>query len=573
MNAPLTTSQRFARLLDTSIHSGAGVIFIKTAEPHRATDIISTLVGTYDQFIKERQPDIGDTGSRVAVWKMTTGSVDWEVEPHEDGYNVLETADPLQTMKAFATLGTNDKPAPFDSYNFLVMNWLSFALGHQNAPPIIQAISDYYFDLPHVAKTDANKNRLGLGKRLLVLVPSEYEVPEHLEQLPQIKLERPDITEFEYMVTDILENGMQDQSKVPGYNEADIRLIASNAKGMTEVEANEAISAVFYEVRGLLPDFPADEFGRRIAERKVRSVEKNPVLKVLQPIPLDQIGGLEVIKEDMRLLSTCMTQEAYDDDIAPKGIFLAGPPGTGKSLVGKAVSQILDVPLIQFDLSAVKDKFVGESGRKARAALDIVNSVKPCVVLVDEVDKAISISHGDTGGSNSDVLGTLLTEMQEVDGVFWIFTANRTQGLPAELLRRGRMDELYSVSTPNPIEREKIFEIHLRKRGVEVPTDLVHAVNASEDYVPAELEDAVKKAIRYALDARGTKSVTGEEIADVLRVMKPLSRTHEQQFNEMREWAEENARAASAPYTPVEQVGDNVSQMPSNRPPRRERLI
>lgn len=173
-------------------------------------------------------------------------------------------------------------------------------------------------------------------------------------------------------------------------------------------------------------------------------------------------------------------------------------------------------------------------------------------VLLDEIDKVFNQnSGGGDSGVGSRILGTLLTFMQENNsGIFWVLTANRVDGLPSELLRKGRLDETFAVTVPDESERLAILEIHLRKRKQDVSkiTDLAAAVKASEGYVGAELEAAVKEAVKVSFASRATDkpvAVSGQLIAEQLADMKPLSVAFKAQFDAMNEWADNNARPAS----------------------------
>ena len=144
------------------------------------------------------------------------------------------------------------------------------------------------------------------------------------------------------------------------------------------------------------------------------------------------------------------------------------------------------------------------------------------------------------------VLGSILTFLQESPApVFWIMTGNRVDGLPPELLRKGRLDEVFSVNVPTPEERMEIFRIHLRKRNQDPETvkHLAVAVVDSDGYVAAELEAAVKEAIVEAYTAG--EAVTGELISQQLRHMKRLSEAFKKEFSAMENWAKQNARPAS----------------------------
>lgn len=269
---------------------------------------------------------------------------------------------------------------------------------------------------------------------------------------------------------------------------------------------------------------------------------------------MDEVGGLEGYKEWIQRAVAATTQEARDFGVdRPKGIAAIGPPGTGKTLLGKATANVFGNYLVKFNMGAVFNKYVGESEARVRQALNMLEAMGNVTVLFDEIDKGLGGAHqgGGDSGVSSRVLGTILTFMQDTKApIFPIFTANRTQGLPPELLRKGRLDEVFAVMPPNMVEREAVLRIHLLKRKQQVPDDLDVAVRASRGYVSAELEAACKEATTEAFYT-GTK-VTGELLARTLGNMKPLCEAFPDDFNAMSEWAINNARMASAPLEDAE---------------------
>jgi SpoVK/Ycf46/Vps4 family AAA+-type ATPase len=263
---------------------------------------------------------------------------------------------------------------------------------------------------------------------------------------------------------------------------------------------------------------------------------------------MDQVGGLDNLKEWVVKRRACFSTEAKEFGIeAPKGAGLFGPPGTGKSLSAKAIASSLGLPLIKFDVGRVFQSLVGQSEERVRASLKMLDSLAPCVVLLDEIDKAFQTNSGGDSGVSQRVLGAILTHMQESSSpIFWVFSANRVDRLPPELLRRGRLDEIFAVTVPDEDERLEILKIHLNKRkqkADDIP-ELDAAVAASEGYVPAEIEQAVKDALIEAFTNGG--AITGPLIAEQLANMKPLSEAFAEDFNAMQQWAENNARPASA---------------------------
>ena len=277
----------------------------------------------------------------------------------------------------------------------------------------------------------------------------------------------------------------------------------------------------------------------------------------MPPASLSDVGGMHALKEWVAVRKHAFDDLAREHGVdAPKGVAMVGAPGTGKSLAAKAIASELGVPLIRFDVSRVFGSLVGQSEGRVRAALKTIDAIAPCVVLLDEVDKAFDIRSGSgDSGVGQRVLGAILTHMQESDKeVFWVLTANRTEGLPPELLRKGRLDEVWAVTMPTPADREEIFRIHLRKRNkdVDAVTDMHVAVAAAEGYVPAEMEAAVKEACIRVYDqwirdgkVGDVPPVTGQMLAEELANIKPLSHAFAEQFAAMETWARNHARMAS----------------------------
>lgn len=190
---------------------------------------------------------------------------------------------------------------------------------------------------------------------------------------------------------------------------------------------------------------------------------------------IDDIGGMDILKEWLKrkskIFKNMARAETYGVDI-PKGVLTAGIPGCGKSLNAKAAASLFEVPLLRLDMGRLMGKYVGESEANLRNAISLAEAISPCVLWVDELEKAFA-GIGGTGGSaevTTRLFGNFLTWMQEKSSpAFVVATANDITRLPPELLRKGRFDELFYVGLPKEPEREKIFEIHIHKRR---PQDL-----------------------------------------------------------------------------------------------------
>jgi SpoVK/Ycf46/Vps4 family AAA+-type ATPase len=270
------------------------------------------------------------------------------------------------------------------------------------------------------------------------------------------------------------------------------------------------------------------------------------------------VGGLTVLKDWLNKRSVAFTDEARAFGLpAPKGILLLGVQGCGKSLCAKAVSRLWQLPLLRFDMGRMFGSLVGSSEENVRRAIAVAESVAPAVLWVDEIDKAFvgSQSSGATdGGTTARVFGTFLTWLSEKDApVFVVTTANDVSQLPPELLRKGRLDEIFYVDLPNEEEREQIFRIHVAKRGREPKNfDLKELAAASKDFSGAEIEEAVISALYDAFYAK--EELSTQYVLAALAATVPLAKTMSEKINDARKWAIGRARNASLVQTMAEET-------------------
>jgi SpoVK/Ycf46/Vps4 family AAA+-type ATPase len=263
------------------------------------------------------------------------------------------------------------------------------------------------------------------------------------------------------------------------------------------------------------------------------------------------VGGMSVLKDWIDKRAVAFTPEARAFGLAaPKGILMLGVQGCGKSLCAKAVSNQWQLPLLRFDMGRMFGSLVGSSEENVRRAISVAESVAPAILWVDEIDKAFAGSQGSgatDGGTTARVFGTFLTWLSEKSApVFVVATANDISQLPPELLRKGRLDEIFFVDLPSREERIEVFRIHLQKRGREAAAfDLGALADHSKDFSGAEIEEAINSALYDAFYAR--KELNTEHVLTALGQTVPLAKTMDEQINRLRSWAEGRARNASVP--------------------------
>jgi SpoVK/Ycf46/Vps4 family AAA+-type ATPase len=226
---------------------------------------------------------------------------------------------------------------------------------------------------------------------------------------------------------------------------------------------------------------------------------------------------------------------------------LLGVQGSGKSLAAKAVAGAWGVPLLRLDFATLYNKFFGETERNLREALASAEAMAPCVLWIDEIEKGLASdsSGGTDGGVSRRILGTLLTWLSERKGrVFIVATANDIEQLPPELIRKGRLDEIFFVDLPDAPTRAEIFAIHLARRELRSAAfDLDALADAAEGFSGAEIEQAVVSAL-YEAHARNQPLDQALLLAEIGRT-RPLSVVMSERIAALRDWAAERTVPAN----------------------------
>lgn len=251
------------------------------------------------------------------------------------------------------------------------------------------------------------------------------------------------------------------------------------------------------------------------------------------------VGGLAQFKRWLADRQAAFEQPRANGD-TPKGVLLAGVQGSGKSLAARAVAGLWGLPLLRLDFGALYNKYIGETEKNLRDALAMADAMEPCVLWIDEIEKGLGEDSADQGVSRR-ILGTLLTWMAERRSrVFLVATANNVMQLPPELIRKGRLDELFFVDLPDARVREDIFRIHLGSRELAVERfDLPLLAETSAGFAGAEIEQAVVSAV-YCAAAR-QEQVENAHLLDALNETSPLSVVMAERIQALRDWARDRA--------------------------------
>ena len=384
--------------------------------------------------------------------------------------------------------------------------------------------------------------RLKFTRKSIVVTSPVARVPDELRD-EAVVVEFPPPGEAE------LEGVLSGLTATPGVKvnltELGREKLVQAALGMTAEQARRTFAKAIISSDGRLDDRHIDVVVREKKE-VIRESEALEFYAVTETP--DDVGGLEVLKGWLRLRERAFTQEARDYGLpAPKGIALIGIPGTGKSLTAKMIGGLWRLPLLRLDVGALFGSLVGEAEERTRRALRLAETVAPCVVWIDEMEKALAHGGGDSGTSTR-VFGAILTWMQEKTApCFVVGTANDIATLPAEVLRKGRFDEIFSLDLPTEVERAEIVSVHLRKRNrLPADFDVADLAKKSQGYVGAEIEQAVIDAM-YTGFGEGREFTTAD-ICDALARQVPLSVSQRERVGALRTWLREG-RAQSASFT------------------------
>lgn len=316
--------------------------------------------------------------------------------------------------------------------------------------------------------------------------------------------------------------------------------------GLEAEQAAQSLAECIAEAKSLDPD--------RLVISKRDLISASGTLQWIDPVEggLDAVGGLDVLKDWLVKRRRAFSKEARDWGLPkPKGILTAGIPGTGKSLVAKAISAAWQVPCLRFDVASAFGKFVGESEKGLREALNRAEAIAPCVLWIDEIEKAFagSGSSGDSdGGTTVRVFGQFLTWLQETKApVFVIATANDPIKLPAELFRAGRFDAIFWVDVPNLQDRLKVLDVLVKKRPKSNTIDKNIIAARAVNYSPAEIEQGIIEALYRAFDEN--RDITTEDVLEALKAITPIIEGWKDnaRLQSVRKWAKAAARAANSP--------------------------
>ncbi len=399
---------------------------------------------------------------------------------------------------------------------------------------IFKDVHHFLEDPKTIARFKELVNRInGNEDFTIVFLSPVVIVPKELEKF--ITIVDIDYMTFEEIRAEIV-NFIKSQG-LPMVADSLLDELAMAFKGLTKFEIYNLL-ALAYSDDGQLTKGDL----QLIFEQKKQLIMKSGILEMVQvKETIDDIGGLENMKEWLKKKAKVIKNinEAAKFGVEnPKGVLIAGVPGCGKSLNAKAAAAMFEVPLLRMDMGRLMGKYVGESEGNLRKAIALAEAIAPCVLWIDELEKAFAGIGKGQGGSEvtTRLFGNFLTWMQEKESpVFVMATANNITDLPPELMRKGRFDEIFFVDLPNKEERKKIFEIHIGKRRKNdlADIDLNKLVEKTEGYSGADIEGVVKDAVEDAF-ANDKNKVDTDNILRMIEQTHSLSEIMKEPLEKMK---------------------------------------
>ncbi len=444
------------------------------------------------------------------------------------------------------------KPSPSEKHGGALENArLSPALHaltqvHGEASPTVFVFRDFH---PYIVDNRVIRLLRDLAAKLkarsqtLIITAPTLRLPMELEkEVTVVEFPLPTAEEITEVVDLALQAASQNAALEHELDPVRRKEIVASCQGLTLDEVEAVLARSLVERKKLDVEI--------ILEQKKQIVKKSGVLEYYPATEsFTNVGGMEHLKEWLQKRSRSLSDEARAFGLpAPKGVLLLGVQGCGKSLIAKAIASHWKLPMLRMDVGRIFGSLVGQSEENIRKAIRVAESIAPCVLWADELEKGFSGSQSSgisDGGTTARVFATFLTWLQEkTQPVFFIATANDVTQLPPELLRKGRFDEVFFIDLPDSKEREEIFAIHLKKRKRDPSTfNLADLAELTKGFSGAEIEQAVIGGMFLAFD-RG-HDLQQEDLVHEIRAVVPLSVMMREEIDELRQWARLRARPAS----------------------------
>ena len=523
----------FVRQLTDYIESYRSIFFINHFDLSDVEDIVRRLkaetlgtefqvkafnpaLGQFD-LNSHRVIDTGRNGSEVQLAQPKQELIQFLKDSHEQALQAAFNA----TEEAVATESGGTPTFVRDRALLLVLQDCSAFL---EEPEIVSML-----------KLMADETRFKEHYQVVVLLVSSIVVlPRALEEyITLLDIPAPGYDEISKII-----NNYAESQKI-AITPDTINQLARSLKGLSAFQIRQVLNLAYHNGGDITS---RDQV--LVLQEKAQIIRKSGILELMNfKETLDDIGGLDELKEWLGVREKIYKD--FDRALrfgvdAPKGVLIFGMPGCGKSLCAKATANKFGLPLTRLDVGRLLGKYVGESEQNMRKALAMAEAISPCVLWIDELEKAFAGVSNGSGGSGHEVtarlFGQFLTWMQEKESsVFIVATANDINVLPTEFLRKGRFDEIFFVDLPNSKERQQIIKIHLKKRGKwNFKINLNELLLRTEGYSGADLETIVKDAIETAF-IKDHEELTTEDLLESAQKIRSISQTMSDKIKNLQE--------------------------------------
>jgi len=508
--------------------------------PIAALDVLSPDEATIIQWLTVEASD--KLNSPVFFWNLGVSSLEQCLIAEDGGLVFKPVSEYKKPPHADPILFVFDYINNFDGVGIFILGDIHSFIG-KNSPQLSWEILTRVKNLYH---------RLKPTEKRIVLLGQNIELHDSLVRLIQVcEVPLPNIGQiqdhFESYLVFLEESAtLQDVTFRVSLSYEDKETFARAALGLTLEEVSDFLRLTVKERLSSTGILIHASVTPLIVEYKTRLLAQMGI-ELGKPATIP-FGGLDLLREWLTRRRRLFTQEARSLHLPqPKGVLLAGPPGVGKSLLAKNIATILNLPLLQLDIASLLGSLVGESEGNVRRALKTAEAIAPCVLWVDEIEKALS-GTGDTSGVSQRILGNLLTFMSECTaGAFVVATCNDPSALPSELKRKGRFDENFFVDLPTEPERCQILKIHLERFGIEVEDEYLEAIAANTvKFSGAELETLAAEAALLAFDEGRPQQVTLGDLENCRQTITPLAVQDAAAVGRMQSWAKVARPASSA---------------------------
>jgi AAA+ superfamily predicted ATPase len=481
--------------------SGRPLAYVRSAEEHRISQLLDDARRV---FFPSPVP--------LWTWTLTEG-----LRCHDN-----EAAADPGTANPRAAL---DFVAAYDGS--AIFHFRDFHEPMRDAPEIRRRLRDLY------------ESCFDRGKFVIISSPVRFIPEEVARDLVYIEIGLPDVVELVDFLRREAEAVAAAGGTVDG-SDATLHQLARALQGLTLDESRHAVRRALAAGKGMT----SAAVPLLLEEKKLLVNRSGMVEYVADGTGIEHVGGLEIMKKwlaERRKLF--QLRDEVSADIVPKGVLIMGISGCGKSLSIKAIAAAFELPLYRIDMSEIFSGRYGSPEGSFRQACRLLEEIAPAVVWFDEIEMAVTSS--ESAGEQGRIFAFFLTWMQEkTRGLFVAATANRIDLLPAEMIRKGRFDEVFFVDLPLDDERVEIFKIHLQRRNIDFAGfNLERLKRFTKGWTGAEVEQCVVSAITAArLEDR---QITDDDLLNASATIVPLSRTMKEQVDHIREWAFERAVRAS----------------------------